>query len=137
CSVDKANVLETSRLWREVVSRIGAEYPDVELSHMLSDTCAMQLVRNPRQFDVIVTENMFGDILSDEAAMLTGSLGMLPSASLGDTSTADGAGQFGMYEPIHGSAPDIAGKGIANPLATILSTAMLLRHSLGLEAAAQ
>src|SRR2546421_6868063 len=137
CSVDKANVLETSRLWREVVTRIGAEYPDVELSHMLVDNCAMQLVRNPRQFDVIVTENMFGDILSDEAAMLTGSLGMLPSASLGATPTAGGAGTFGLYEPVHGSAPDIAGKGIANPLATILSAALLLPHSLGLEAAAQ
>ncbi len=137
CSVDKANVLETSRLWREVVSGMAAEYPDVELSHMLVDTCAMQLVRNPRQFDVIVTENMFGDILSDEASMLTGSLGMLPSASLGATATANGAGTFGLYEPIHGSAPDIAGKGIANPLATILSCALLLRHSLGEETAAQ
>ncbi len=137
CSVDKANVLETSRLWRQVVIDVAAEYPDVELTHMLVDNCAMQLVRNPRQFDVIVTENMFGDILSDEASMLTGSLGMLPSASLGATPTAAGAGQFGLYEPIHGSAPDIAGKGIANPLATILSTALLLRHSLGLETAAQ
>ena len=136
CSVDKANVLETSRLWREVCTEIGGEYADVELSHMLVDTCAMQLVRDPRQFDVIVTENMFGDILSDEAAMLTGSLGMLPSASLGATPTADGAGTFGLYEPIHGSAPTIAGQGIANPLATILSTALLLRHSLGQEAAA-
>src|SRR3989440_6932132 len=123
CSVDKANVLETSRLWRETVTRLGAEYPQVELSHMLVDNCAMHLVRNPRQFDVIVTENMFGDILSDEASMLTGSLGMLPSASLGE-------GALGLYEPIHGSAPDIAGKDIANPLATILSTAMLLRYSL-------
>lgn len=129
CSVDKANVLETSRLWREVVTELGREYPDVTLSHMLVDTCAMQLVRDPRQFDVIVTENMFGDILSDEAAMLTGSLGMLPSASLG-------AGTFGLYEPVHGSAPDIAGKGIANPLATILSAALLLRHSLGQNEAA-
>ena len=136
CSVDKANVLETSRLWREVCIEIGGEYADVELSHMLVDTCAMQLVRDPRQFDVIVTENMFGDILSDEAAMLTGSLGMLPSASLGATPTADGAGTFGLYEPIHGSAPTIAGQGIANPLATILSTALLLRHSLGQESAA-
>lgn len=136
CSVDKANVLETSRLWREVCTEVGGEYADVELSHMLVDNCAMQLVRDPRQFDVIVTENMFGDILSDEAAMLTGSLGMLPSASLGATPTADGAGTFGLYEPIHGSAPTIAGQNIANPLATILSTALLLRHSLGQEAAA-
>ena len=136
CSVDKANVLETSRLWREVCTEIGTEYADVELSHMLVDTCAMQLVRDPRQFDVIVTENMFGDILSDEAAMLTGSLGMLPSASLGAAPTAGGAGTFGLYEPIHGSAPTIAGQGIANPLATILSTALLLRHSLGQEVAA-
>lgn len=136
CSVDKANVLETSRFWREVVVEIASEHPDVTLTHMLVDNCAMQLVRNPRQFDVIVTENMFGDILSDEASMLTGSLGMLPSASLGATPTADGAGTFGLYEPIHGSAPDIAGKGVANPLATILSTAMLCRHSLGQEAAA-
>lgn len=130
CSVDKANVLETSRLWREVVSRIAEEYPDVKLSHMLVDNCAMQLIRDPRQFDVIVTENMFGDILSDEAAMLTGSLGMLPSASLG-------AERRGLYEPVHGSAPDIAGKNIANPLATILSAALLLRYSLEMEQAAQ
>jgi 3-isopropylmalate dehydrogenase len=129
CSVDKANVLETSRLWREVVTRIGTDYPDVELSHMLVDNCAMQLIRDPCQFDVIVTENMFGDILSDEASMLTGSLGMLPSASLG-------SGTTGLYEPIHGSAPDITGKGIANPLATILSGALLLRYSLGMEDAA-
>ena len=129
CSVDKANVLETSRLWRETVSGLAAEYPDVELSHMLVDNCAMQLVRNPRQFDVIVTENMFGDILSDQASMLTGSLGMLPSASLGE-------GTKGLYEPIHGSAPDIAGKGTANPLATILSAALLLRYSLKHEQAA-
>jgi len=134
CSVDKANVLETSRLWRTVVHQIAVEYPDVELSDMLVDNCAMQLVRDPRQFDVIVTENLFGDILSDEAAMLTGSLGMLPSASLGTRQTATGT--FGLYEPCHGSAPDIAGKGIANPLATILSTAMLLRYSLGHEDAA-
>ena len=136
CSVDKANVLDTSRLWREVVTELAADYADVRLSHMLVDNCAMQLVRNPRQFDVIVTENMFGDILSDEAAMLTGSLGMLPSASLGESATAGGAGKFGLYEPVHGSAPDIAGRGIANPLATILSVALLLRHSLGLDAAA-
>jgi 3-isopropylmalate dehydrogenase len=129
CSVDKANVLETSRLWREVVIRVATEYPDVELSHMLVDNCAMQLIRDPRKFDVIVTENMFGDILSDEASMLTGSLGMLPSASLG-------TGTIGLYEPIHGSAPDITGKGIANPLATILSAGMLLRYSLGMEEAA-
>ena len=130
CSVDKANVLETSRLWRETVSKIGMEYPDINLSHMLVDNCAMQLVRNPKQFDVIVTENMFGDILSDEASMLTGSLGMLPSASLGK-------GTFGLYEPIHGSAPDIAGRNIANPLATILSAAMMLRYSFEMEEAAQ
>ena len=130
CSVDKANVLETSRLWRETVIEISAEYPNIELTHMLVDNCAMQLVRDPRQFDVIVTENMFGDILSDEAAMLTGSLGMLPSASLGSTTTANDNGTFGLYEPVHGSAPDIAGRGIANPLATILSAALLLRHSL-------
>ncbi len=123
CSVDKANVLETSQLWREVVTDEAKNYRDVELSHMYVDNCAMQLVRNPRQFDVIVTGNMFGDILSDEASMLTGSIGMLPSASL------DAAGK-GLYEPIHGSAPDIAGKGIANPLATILSAAMMLRYSL-------
>lgn len=123
CSVDKANVLETTQLWRDVVTEVHREYPDVELSHMYVDNAAMQLVRNPRQFDVIVTGNMFGDILSDEASMLTGSIGMLPSASL----NAQG---FGLYEPIHGSAPDIAGKGLANPLATILSLAMLFRYSL-------
>ena len=124
CSVDKANVLECSELWREVISRLGAdEYSDVELSHMYVDNAAMQLVREPKQFDVIVTSNMFGDILSDAAAMLTGSIGMLPSASL------DSSGK-GMYEPIHGSAPDIAGQGVANPLATILSVAMMLRYSL-------
>jgi len=123
-SVDKANVLETSRLWREVVSGIAGEYPDVALDHLLVDNAAMQLVSRPSDFDVIVAENLFGDILSDEAAMLTGSLGMLPSASLG----ADG--DPGLYEPVHGSAPDIAGKGIANPLATFLSVAMMLRHGL-------
>jgi 3-isopropylmalate dehydrogenase len=123
CSVDKANVLETSQLWREVVSQESASFPDVELSHMYVDNCAMQLVRTPKQFDVIVTGNLFGDILSDEASMLTGSIGMLPSASL------DAAGK-GLYEPIHGSAPDIAGQGVANPLATILSAAMMLRYSL-------
>jgi 3-isopropylmalate dehydrogenase len=123
CSVDKANVLEVSELWRQVITRLGEEYSDIELSHMYVDNAAMQLVREPRQFDVIVTGNMFGDILSDAAAMLTGSIGMLPSASL------DSNGK-GMYEPIHGSAPDIAGQGIANPLATILSVAMMLRYSL-------
>src|SRR5580765_75387 len=122
CSVDKANVLETSQLWREVVTAEAAEYRDIELSHMYVDNCAMQLVRNPKQFDVIVTGNMFGDILSDEASMLTGSIGMLPSASL------DEKGK-GLYEPIHGSAPDIAGKNLANPLAAILSAAMMLRYS--------
>ncbi|MCR4427346.1 MAG: 3-isopropylmalate dehydrogenase [Firmicutes bacterium] len=122
-SVDKANVLECSRLWREVVQAVAAEYPGVQLSHMYVDNMAMQLVRNPRQFDVVLTENMFGDILSDEAAMLPGSLGMLPSASLGLSGP-------GLYEPIHGSAPDIAGRGVANPIAAILSAAMLLRHSL-------
>lgn len=121
-SVDKANVLEATELWRKVVSKVHQNYGDVELSHMYVDNCAMQLVRNPRQFDVILTTNLFGDILSDEAAMLTGSIGMLPSASLGESS-------LGMYEPIHGSAPDIAGRGIANPLATILSAAMMLRYS--------
>jgi 3-isopropylmalate dehydrogenase len=127
CSVDKANVLETSRLWRETTERVmKQEFPDVALSHMLVDACAMQLIRRPADFDVIVTENMFGDILTDEASMLAGSMGMLPSASLGE-------GKCGLYEPIHGSAPDIMGKGIANPYATILSVAMLLRHSLGLE----
>ncbi|MFT6914445.1 MAG: 3-isopropylmalate dehydrogenase [Motiliproteus sp.] len=129
CSVDKANVLEVTVLWREIVEQIGLEYPDVELSHMYVDNAAMQLVRAPKQFDVIVTGNMFGDILSDAAAMLTGSIGMLPSASL----NANGQG---LYEPCHGSAPDIAGQGIANPLATILSAAMMLRYSLGEPAAA-
>ena len=124
CSVDKMNVLETTQLWRDVVCEVAAEYPDVALSHMLVDNAAMQLVRNPKQFDVMVTGNLFGDILSDEASMLTGSIGMLPSASL----DADGKG---LYEPIHGSAPDIAGRGVANPLATILSLGMMLRYSLG------
>jgi len=129
CSVDKANVLETSQLWREVVTSVGKEYPGVELSHMYVDNAAMQLLKNPKQFDVIVTGNMFGDILSDEASMLTGSIGMLPSASL------DEKGK-GLYEPIHGSAPDIAGRNLANPLATILSVAMMLRYTLEQEAAA-
>jgi 3-isopropylmalate dehydrogenase len=123
-SVDKANVLETSRLWREVVDRFAHENQDISFSHMLVDNCAMQIVRDPRQFDVVLTENMFGDILSDEASMVTGSLGMLPSASLGSS-------KFGVYEPIHGSAPDIAGQDKANPLATVLSAAMMLRYSLG------
>jgi len=130
CSVDKANVLETTQLWRDVVTEVGRDYPDVALSHMLVDNAAMQLVRSPRQFDVIVTGNMFGDILSDEASAVTGSIGMLPSASLDENLK-------GMYEPIHGSAPDIAGRGIANPLATILSAAMMLRHSLRQEGLAR
>jgi 3-isopropylmalate dehydrogenase len=125
CSVDKSNVLETSQLWREVMTRIAKEYPDVELSHMYVDNAAMQLVKAPKAFDVVVTGNLFGDILSDEASMLTGSIGMLPSASLDKNNK-------GLYEPSHGSAPDIAGKGIANPLATILSAAMMLRYSLGM-----
>jgi 3-isopropylmalate dehydrogenase len=137
-SVDKANVLETSRLWRSTVTRVlRDEFPDVELDHLLVDACAMQLLRDPRSFDVIVTENMFGDILTDEASMLAGSLGVLPSASLGDE-TGSGKGEAGsvrrgLYEPIHGSAPDIAGRGIANPIGTILSVAMMLRYSFGLE----
>ena len=129
CSVDKANVLDTMQLWREVVSSVGREYPSVQLSHMYVDNCAMQLLKNPKQFDVIVTGNMFGDILSDEASMLTGSIGMLPSASLNEH-------RFGLYEPIHGSAPDIAGQNVANPLATILSAAMMLRFSFDQAAAA-
>ena len=130
CSVDKANVLETTQLWRDVVTEVHRDYPDVELSHMYVDNAAMQLVRNPKQFDVIVTGNMFGDILSDEASMLTGSIGMLPSAALDENGK-------GLYEPIHGTAPDIAGKDIANPLATILSAALMLRHSLGQPQAAE
>jgi 3-isopropylmalate dehydrogenase len=133
-SVDKANVLATSRLWRKVVDETRGEFPDVEVNHQLVDSCAMFLVRRPASFDVLVTENLFGDILSDEAAVLAGSLGMLPSASLGDRRTAHG--RFGLYEPIHGSAPDLAGRDAANPLGTILSTAMLLRWSLGLADAA-
>lgn len=125
CSVDKANVLESSELWRRVVSAVHKDYRDVELSHMYVDNCSMQLIRNPKQFDVILTTNMFGDILSDEAAMLTGSIGMLPSASIG--------GDIGMYEPIHGSAPDIAGKNMANPIATILSVGMMFKYSFGLD----
>lgn len=128
-SVDKANVLESSRLWRQIATEVGSDYPDIKLEHQLVDSAAMRLVSQPSAFDVVVTENMFGDILTDEAAVITGSLGMLPSASLG-------AGTRGLYEPIHGSAPDIAGKGIANPLGTVLSSAMMLRHSLGLNAEA-
>ncbi len=129
CSVDKANVLETSQLWRDVVTEVAKEYPQVDLSHMYVDNAAMQLLKNPKQFDVIVTGNLFGDILSDEASMLTGSIGMLPSASLDENNK-------GMYEPIHGSAPDIAGKDVANPLATMLSAAMMLRYSLNQDLAA-
>jgi len=129
CSVDKANVLETSQFWRDIVAEVAKEYPQVELSHMYVDNAAMQLLKNPKQFDVIVTGNLFGDILSDEASMLTGSIGMLPSASLDENNK-------GMYEPIHGSAPDIAGKGVANPLATMLSAAMMLRYSLNQDPAA-
>ncbi len=130
CSIDKSNVLETTQLWKEVVQKIALQYPDVQCTHMLVDNAAMQLIRNPKQFDVLLCGNMFGDILSDEASMLTGSIGMLPSASV------NGNG-FGLYEPIHGSAPDIAGKGIANPLATILSAAMMLRFSLNQDTAAK
>ena len=134
-SVDKANVLETSQLWRDVVIEVSADYPEVTLNHLYVDNAAMQLVRNPGQFDTIVTGNLFGDILSDQASMCVGSIGLLASASLGERTTAHGT--FGLYEPIHGSAPDIAGQGKANPLAAILSLAMLLRHSLGLETEAQ
>ena len=130
CSVEKSNVLDTSRFWKKVMCRLAAEYPDVTLSHMLVDNCAMQIVKDPSQFDVIVTENMFGDILSDEASQITGSIGMIPSSSLGDS-------PCGLYEPIHGSAPDIAGKDLANPIGTILSAAMMLRYSFDMEKEAE
>ena len=126
CSVDKANVLDSSKLWRKTICRVAEEYPDVQLSHMYVDNCAMQLVKDPSQFDVIVTENLFGDILSDEASQICGSIGMIPSSSLGD-------GTRGLYEPIHGSAPDIAGKNLADPIGMILSAAMMLRFSFGME----
>jgi 3-isopropylmalate dehydrogenase len=131
-SVDKANVLESSRLWRQIATKVGAEHPDIELEHVLVDTASMRLITGPAWLDVVVTENMFGDILTDEASVLAGSMGMLPSASLGQAHAGKNKGP-GLYEPIHGSAPDIAGQGIANPVGTILSSAMLLRHSLGLE----
>ena len=130
-SVDKANVLESSRLWRQIATEVGAENPDVELEHVLVDTASMRLITGPAWMDVVVTENMFGDILTDEASVLAGSMGMLPSASLGQAGSGESR-SAGLYEPIHGSAPDIAGQGIANPVGTILSSAMLLRHSLGL-----
>ncbi len=135
-SVDKANVLETSRLWRQVISEVAREYPDVELEHMLVDACAMRLIQRPAQFDVLVTENTFGDILTDEASMLAGSMGMLPSASLAGVPKGGGFRTFGLYEPIHGSAPSRAGQDMANPVATILSAAMMLRYSMGLTAEA-
>ena len=136
CSVEKCNVMESGVLWREEVTKLAAEYPDVELSHMLADNCAMQLVRNPKQFDVIVTDNLFGDLLSDCAAMLTGSLGMLPSASLGAEDPATGK-RLALYEPVHGSAPDITGQNMANPIAMLTSFAMMLRYSFDLASEAE